>query len=330
LIMHRLKIIKMCNLSPIHIGTGREDYDTSAGELHSDTLSAALVAMGVQTGILDNVETFMSSFRISSAFPFWRDTYFLPKPLGRLNVVIDNLQEHEYRKRLKKVKYVEASLWQQLANGKTLHIGSEQVSGQFLMSEGVDLGEISKSYVSERVAVSRSGETDASPFFFDWHYYDNNAGLYCLLDADDTLMDCIVKLFEVLGENGIGTDKSVGGGKFDVEQSYLEITDAPDANATMLLSLYIPTEQEFEFLFDGTPRYTLLQRGGFMAGSSVEKLKHLRKKTIYAFGVGSTFQTTKNSSGKVADLAPEWNDPEMHPVYRSGKALTVKIKTDSL
>lgn len=328
--MPLLKTIKLCNLSHVHIGTGRESYDTSAGELHSDTLSAALAAVGVSTGKCTDVLSFLSKLRISSAFPYWGDFFFLPKLQGRLNASVDGLHEHEYRKRLKAVKYIEASLWRQLANGEALCLKSEQVQGRFIIPSDAKIGDICKSQVSQRVSVPRDGVSNAEPFFFDWHYYDSHAGLYCLVDADETLMKTIVDLFKVLGDNGIGTDKSVGGGKFDVELGEMNISEPVDADTTMLLSLYIPTEEEFQSLLCGSPRYNILRRGGFMAGSSVEKFRHLRKKTVYAFGVGSMFHTTKELEGKVVNVTPEWKDQDMHSVYRSGKPLSIKIKTNGL
>lgn len=320
----------MCNLSPIHIGTGRESYDTSAGELQSDTLSAALAAVGVTTGLCPDPKALLSSLKISSAFPYWGETYFLPKPQGRLNAVVDGLEDHAYRKHLKAVRYVATPLWQSLAAGMTLHIDSMQVRGQFLIPADTDMGQICRSQVNQRVGVARDGATDAEPFFFEWHYYDKRAGLYCLLDADDAMMRTVIPLFEALGETGIGTDKSVGGGKFTVAVDAMDIAEPHDADSTMLLSLYIPTEDEHRFLFDGEPRYTLMRRGGYMAGSSTERFRHLRRKTVYAFGTGSTFQTTTKLEGKIVDVAPEWNDSEMHPVYRSGRPLTIKIKTGGL
>lgn len=328
--MPRLKVVKLKNLSPIHIGTGRESYDVSAGELHSDTLSSALVAIGVSTGLCENVQTFLSSIRISSAFPYWGNCYFLPKPQGRLNVTIKGLQEHEYRKRLKAIRYIESSLWQTLVSGEKLHVNNCQVRGQYLIPSDADMGKVSKSQVTQRVGVSRDGATDAEPFFFEWKYYDNHAGLYCLVDANDSAMKVIVKLFESLGIEGIGTDKSVGGGKFDVEVSEMDLREPSNADSTMLLSLFIPSEEDFKDLLTDTPHYSLLHRGGYMAGSSVERFRHLRKKTVYAFGVGSTFHTTKRLEGKIVDVTPEWNDSSMHPIYRSGKPLTVNIKSTGL
>ena len=59
----RYKIVKLCNLSPLHIGTGHDDYSTSSYELPSDTLSAALVAIKAQLAGTIDAQAFMESFR---------------------------------------------------------------------------------------------------------------------------------------------------------------------------------------------------------------------------------------------------------------------------
>ena len=69
-------IIKLKNLSPLHIGTGKENYDFSAAELQSDTLSAALAAIRAQKGKTDDLAEFLDSFKLSSAFPFIDNHFF--------------------------------------------------------------------------------------------------------------------------------------------------------------------------------------------------------------------------------------------------------------
>lgn len=319
----------MCRLSPVHIGTGRESYDVAASELHSDTLSAALASIAVTQGVIngDEVETFLRSFRISSAFPFWKNYFFLPKPQGRLSVQVKGMEEFQYRKQLKKVKFVELSLWNELISGHKVSVDISQLHGAFLipLSDNPEPLTISKSQVNERVCVPRDGD-EATPFFFDWHYYNKDAGLYCLIDMDDTQEKRFLKLFESLGESGIGTDKSIGGGHFEVETDSLKINEPADANASVLLSLYVPSRDEYEGLFTSLPRYSLLLRGGYMAGSSREELRHLRKKSVYMFGVGSVFHTANPLEGCVVNVMPQWNDSAMHPVFRSGRALSLKIK----
>lgn len=322
-------IIKLKNLSPLHIGTGKENYDSSSSNLHSDTLSAALAAMRVQKGKVDDIKDFLSSFVISSAFPFSRSLYFLPKAHGKIKVIIEGREEYKYRKKLKKLQFIELSLWKRLLNGETITIKEEQIQKEFLLPPSYDLEPIYKSKVNQRVTVPRGDGQDAEPFFFEWNFFDVNAGLYCITDASGALLNEIISLFNDLGEAGLGTDKNVGGGKFNVEVDEKQVTiENNNANAIMLLSLYIPSEEEMESLKLSQSKYELLLRNGYIAGSQEETLRHLRKKSVYMFGVGSVLHTQRKLSGKIVDLRPEWNEKQMHAVFRSGKPLYVPIKID--
>ena len=323
--MATFTIIKMTHFSPLHIGTGKENYDFSASDLQSDTLLSALAAIRAQMGQSEDLDSFLSSFLLSSAFPFYEDRYFLPKMQGKIKVTVRGKAESEYRKSLKKIHYIEAELWQKLARGETVELESvRQIQGDLLLKKQ-DRISVCESQVSERVCVSRAAE-DAEPFFFDWKFFDRKAGLYCLTDAKDDLLEEIIRLFTFIGETGLGTDKNVGGGKFSVETDTFSVDDIRDANATQLLSLYIPVKDEIESLNLSQSKYTLLLRGGYMAGSREEDLRHLRKKSIYAFGVGSVFPTMQPLKGKVVDLRPDLNDDRMHAVLRSGRPFCLPVK----
>jgi hypothetical protein len=64
-----------------------------------------------------------------------------------------------------------------------------------------------------------------------------------------------------------------------------------------------------------------------MAGSQENDFWHLRKKSVYMFGVGTILKSTETLKGKIVDLRPaEYNDSRMHPVYRSGKPFVVPVK----
>lgn len=321
-------IIKFKNLTPIHLGTGKENYDFSAATLQSDTISAALAALRAQLGNADNLDSFLNSFAISSAFPFWGETLFLPKGIGKVNIQINNREESSYRKEIKKLKFIELNMWLELMSGKSIVAEKEQLKGSFFLAKE-NLTKYQKpfsSQVNQRVTVPRDDNNEATPFFFDWTYFKKDAGLYCITDAKGALLNEIVSLFKILGENGLGTDKNIGGGKFDVETKEVEISSPKNADAIILLSLYTPTEEELSNLQLSDARYDLLVRGGYMAGSQEEDFRHLRKKSIYMFSVGSIFPTTQPLNGKIVNLAPAWNDQRMHPVWRSGKPFCIPIK----
>lgn len=326
-------IVKFKNLTSLHIGTGRENYDFSASVLQSDVISSALASIYATQVDSSGVEKFLNSFIISSAFPYYEDNqaethHFLPSPITKLNMEVVNEDEKDYRKELKKLKYIESDIWKSLVNGDSITIERKQLQGAFLVSK--DSNNFRKPFVSqvnERVSVSREGNNDTSPFFFDWTYFRENAGLYCILSCEESQLSLFENLFSILGENGIGTDRNIGGGKFDCE--FKENDIIPEVNnpsSSMILSMYIPSREELNNIDLEESMYDLQLRGGYISGSEYEQFRHLRKKSIYMFGTGSVFATTQPLVGKVVDLRPEWNDDTLHSVYRSGKPFVVPVK----
>lgn len=321
-------LVKLKNMTPLHIGTGKENYDFSASNLHSDTLSAALAAIKSQTKGGGGIKEFLDSFVVSSAFPFVENRYFLPRPQGKLDVVAVDSDEYLIRKKLKKIKFVEIPLWNDLITGKTLHIFERQLKGDFLILDSADK-DFDLPYVSQvnqRVAVPRGGVGETDPFYFEWTYFEADSGLYCLLDVADEKKQELISLFQELGEAGVGTDRNVGGGKFEVETTEFLLPEVNHANAVMLLSLYIPAQEEIGDLDLLHSRYELLLRGGYIAGSQNVNFRHLRKKSVYMFNVGSVFHTVRNLNGKIVDLRPDWQDERLHSVFRSGRPFIVPIK----
>lgn len=322
-------LIKLKHLSPLHIGTGKENYDFSSTVLHSDTLSAALAAMRAQKGKCDDLKDFMESFTISSAFPYLGQDLYFPKPQGKIGISVKGMDNYSSRKRMKSIRFVEFEIWKALACGGTLEIEPDQLQDDFLLSENssTSLSLPYKSQVNQRVAVPRNEGCEAEPFFFEWTFFHQDAGLFCLLEAPDTMKGELLELFEMLGENGLGTDKNIGGGKFEVENAgAFDLGCVESPNASMLLSLYIPSKDELEKLNLENSKYELIQRGGYMAGSIEDDFRHLWKKSVYAFSEGSIFPTTEKLRGEILNLQPTWNDERMHPAYRSGKPFVVPVK----
>ena len=326
--MATYSVIKLSGITQIHMGTGRESYDFSATDLCSDTLMSALASMMAIQGESSEIETFLSSVRLSSAFPYYHNDFFMPVPKGRLNVEVEGDVQGLHRKSLKQVKFMSLSLWEKLLSGETVSISKSQICGDYITNRTSLLtSQIYKSHVTERVFVPRDDAQDSEPFFFEWKYFEKESGLFVLTDAIGEQFKKLLSLMEALGEQGLGTDKSVGGGKFLVKSAGT-IAIAPPANSDsiMLLSLYLPTPDELAQIDLESSRYSLLLRGGFMAGSQEETFRHLRKRSVYMIDAGSVLHTNIPLKGKVVDLRPEWNDPKMHPAFRSGRPLSIPIK----
>ena len=133
-------IVKFKNLSPLHIGTGKENYDFSASVLQSDVISSALASIYATHVDSSGVEKFLNSFIISSAFPYYEDNqvethYFLPSPASKLNMKVENEEEKDFRKELKKLKYIESDIWKSLVDGTQITVERKQLQGAFLVSK---------------------------------------------------------------------------------------------------------------------------------------------------------------------------------------------------
>ena len=167
-------LIKLKEMSPLHMGTGKENYDFSASHLHSDTLSAALAAMKVRHDGEDGVKEFLDSFAISSAFPYMDNHFFLPRPLGKIDVKVSDCDEYISRKKLKSIKFIEQDLWKKLVAGEKVVVSLSQLKNGFLLSRGMGFKQPYQSAVHQRVMVPRTGNQDAEPFFFDWTFFEQN------------------------------------------------------------------------------------------------------------------------------------------------------------
>ena len=173
--------IKLHSLTPIHIGTGRDSYDTSSNIIHSDMLMGALASLWVQSNGANGIKGFLESFQVSSCFPFFEDKYFLPKPMGRINLNYSNLdpiQQYELNKSIKKVRYITLHLWEKLINGESLEVQENHIKGIFLSDDKLDNGNVTKSEVEQRVSVPAIYTEDPVPFYFERTFFHDNAGLY--------------------------------------------------------------------------------------------------------------------------------------------------------
>jgi len=324
--MATYKIVKLYFISPLHISRGQTDeYDRSASMLHSDTIAGALASAFAFLFPGEDVKSFMESFRVSSAFPFTQDVLFFPKPMAKLPVP-KKTEDHKLPKKLKKVEFLEKQVFEKVLNNQELNISDEVFHDNFLTNEKTDLFPFYRKEVQQRVMVPRNGAGDSLPYYVDRIWFKEQSGLFFLIDAgkqESTLKACL----RFLSDTGIGTDKSVGNGQFKLSDKIIEeieINIPKKADKQVCLSLYCPVKEELNLaLLDGSS-YNLEKRGGYMAGSSNDALRHLRKKQIFMFTCGSVFPNEK-LNGKITEISPEWNKPVMHPVYRDGRGFFIPM-----
>lgn len=345
------KAIKLRFTSPLHLSRGRDEYDKSETLYHSDSLKAAIYAVGLPYfAQWSNWQNFAQAVRISSCFPYAGDELFLPKPVLKKKIHFTGILDDLQSKKVKKVEYIEKSQFVNFLNAPDeWKVDSQllQPDGRFICRSAQTFTKIEngksktfdffKTDVQQRVKVPLEGETDtkgnaieSKPYYVDRMYFNENCGLYFIAEfMDANIEQQFLKALKILGEQGIGTDRSVGNGFFEFDET-LEIQDfqlqmPSNLGLQMPLGLYLPTKEEHQAIDFDQSHWGLMKRGGFMAGSTEEKLRHLWKNDIFMFAEGSVFKAPIALKGKYENLQPLWDTDEMHPVWRDGQCLMLTI-----
>ncbi|WP_048058264.1 type III-A CRISPR-associated RAMP protein Csm4 [Pyrococcus yayanosii] len=171
------------------------------------------------------VDAFKGGARISSAFPYFNDTFYLPKPLSV--ELVDFGKEYGEAKRIRRAKYLDVRNFERA-----------------LRLEPFEAPEMN---VYEKVSIPRvvldRVTNDSALYFWDEVRFREGAGLYFLYSGpDDVFRDYIEPAVRLLGDTGIGGKSTWGFGLFEPEFSKLKI-DAPDSEYEVTLSNALPTKK---------------------------------------------------------------------------------------
>lgn len=354
----RSYLIKLDFKSPLHIGEPGIGMERSLTYIPSDTLFSALcnawATIYGKNSLEKLVEQFQveTPFRLSSAFPRLsiddngdkREIRYLPYPfsekLRRLPTVSSEQEEakkisDDSAKRAKEgtKTYVDLEFFRQLVSQKTLdwkyYKGLELASKllplayQKSLQPRVSLDRISS---QSSLFFCQSVRFGTSEFSERGRTLQVAGGLYFLFEVESeetvTRLRCCLDL---LGEQGIGGERSLGYGRFessgwDTAQALFPRIDKPEGFVT--LSLYHPTAQEREKLKEEgeTMGYQLVRRGGWIDSPFITSQQ--RKKNCFMFEEGSVFRSEPR--GEVFDITPV-DSPGIHRIYRSGIAFSVGV-----
>jgi CRISPR-associated protein Csm4 len=334
------EIIKLHFKTPLHFGRGSEEMDKTELVYHSDSLKSAIYSIGI--GLFEqwkDADFFFNGFNLSSCFPYSANEYFLPRPHLKQKFHFKNTPDDLTPKKSKKIEFVTKSFFENiiLQKHEDLEIDEDLITPDqnFICGKSETARKcLYKSDVQQRVAIPLEGDLnedgkgkESRPFYIDRIYFEDGCGLFFLVQFhDERLKDQILQCLKILGENGIGTDRTVGNGLFEFEllDTPIIINVNSAQNKYMPLGLYLPTESEIKETNLDNSAWSLFKRGGYMGGSNDEDKMHLRKKSIYMFGEGSVFESNIELKGKYIDLRPDWDTP-IHPVWRCGMPLMLKF-----
>ncbi len=306
-------------------------YENSLTQLHSDTLKSAIFSSALVLDDLNEIQTeeLWNSFIVSSAFPYLKAELFFPKPMLGLQ---EFEEEHDANaKKFKKISFIGKSYFEDLLHGGKKRISKKHISsrGDFLSDhpdlQGSDYKVMQKE-LQQRITVPRGSLEDTVPFYQERIFFEQDAGLWFILEASDQKHSALVNgAIGVLGESGVGTDRNVGNGQFSIETDELELNLPEAGNKQINLGLFCPDTGDLNSDLLAESSYLLIKRGGYISNLNDPQFLSYRKKSVYMFQEGSAFAGMGKLNGKFVDLKPE-AVPVNHPIWREGRAIFLPCK----
>lgn len=169
---------------------------------------------------------------------------------------------------------------------------------------------------------------------------DKQAGLYFIIKfpkpVDEKLVQRLKLALDLLGEEGLGGERSSGAGRFkpnwineeekEFEKDWKNILNPSEVNKNKpnycLISLYWQNSLP-DGLLDESAAYEIQERGGWIV--SPFSGRQLRRQSLRMFTEGSVFPCSP--LGELADVTPKefHKYPDTHKIYRSGISFSLSI-----
>lgn len=347
--MAKWKLVRLkFGRTPVHFGEVGIGMEESRDRARSDTLFSGWINAYARLFGKDAVERLLDDaflakspqIAMSSTFLYHQDrdkyTYYLPKPLAfpqsqnsDNNPLTDDLVLlKEYKKR----KQLPLEIWKKWYRDRNFE--KSDLTAEKLKSDI----QLTKTDTLPKVALDRN--TSASNFYhtgFSWFRYESDtdyAGLYFLIrfeKENNTSENLLKAALYLLGEEGIGGERSSGAGRFEVEywgnlpQEWQELVkESQDNKYYCLVSLW-GQEHDKKLPSDWSEgaRYELIERGGWV-GSPFSG-RQVKRKKVTMFAEGSVFKYSPQ--GQLVNVTPD--NFNRHQIYRNGIALSLPIAIKS-
>ncbi len=343
----------LCARSPFHLGLRGVGVEETAVYATADTLFSALCHTIRQLEGSATLDKWLASYGtdrpalvLSSAFPWaplsdGKPLRLWPRPVGQPPGLQVGLKDH---KEVKGIAWLSEDVWNAWTSGQAMQdqwaTGSRLQSGKVWVTqaerERLAADRFWSTGDAPRVTVDRI--TNASEVYQAGRVqYAAGGGLWfaALWGSDDwrTIGD---KALQVLGDAGLGGERSSGHGQYSVgTRETLKVRDFKPAGRCVLLSPFWPRSQvELSAVVSGQPAYQLQVRRGWMSSPDDAMLSDaktgvstpvsgsaLRRKSVRMFAEGSVLSAASSEGymGGLADVAPEGFTA--HRVARYGVSL---------
>ena len=319
--------------SSLHLGRRGVGLEETEISIPADTLFSAICQTWRTFYGEECLTEFLAQYKtgepflLTSAFPFAGDIRFFPKPLIDLKVHAD-----DDRKKLKKVRYLSERRFRQIVNDDSIAFESNDFinDGQLWIhaderAQFQDNPIVWKPDKRPRVTVDR--QSSASEIWYLGNVkFSEGCGLWfdAKFEAEET-QTRIETILRVLGDTGIGGERSAGYGIFDLHSKPAEIESDREMDRFVTLSPVCPRDaNELNRLIQddvgqGDVGYMLEERSGWIGSAEGS---HLRRQQVWMFAEGSVLRGNGRRVGRLVDLKP---DSCPHPVWRYAYAWPLKI-----
>lgn len=346
--------------SPFHLGRRGIGLEETAEYLPADTLFAALcLSLRAWRGN-NRLEAFLAAFPrdgatktppllLSSAFPFAGSpdggelVRFYPRPRCPARDAGDWRDNFQTRKKAKKIAWVSETIFQAWVQGHRLKEYFDEKDNNFLHGGKVWLAGDEREWLSKlaeggvlklwttapstRVALDRASAA-SQVYQVERLYFAPGGGLWFAMRwFDETWRSDVEDALRILGDEGVGGERSSGHGQFEMQEFHPTELPEPAGDPWLTLSPYHPPSPgEAGRVMGEGARYQLLARRGWLSSPQGEKGRNLRHKTVRMLGEGSmlTGGRAGNIYGDLVTVTPD-QFKDAHPVYRYGLAFPVGV-----
>ncbi len=321
-------------ITPAHFGIEGIGQERIDHRVRSDTLWGAIIQQWL---LLYNDDPEMlcldSPFMVSSCFPYINGVPFYPLPIGTLDHLITKAGQAEKPeisvKDLRKVRFVAEPLFNEIVNGGTLRFEDLRPDTVFPFDKIEPESVIKRKPIYDIMQRPRlgtdqlsGGSTEGTFFYCSDQYFSQDNGLFFIASfRDNETKKCFDAALRLLGDTGLGADRSIGRGLFIFENKKYKLPDNPELDDYLLLSLYHPTREEVaQGILEAPAAYTMMKRSGHAASHVVS---NFRRYDVWMIEEGSIFTTRP-----VGDVVRVLEKSELipHNVYRCGQAFCIPIQ----
>lgn len=312
----------------VHFGDTGIDLENVQESVSSDTIFSALInAVSIYYGskeATELIDKFLNDppFILTSLFIYHRDMYFLPRSMD--DSFIPEEVKRANGKDLKKIRWLEVRDFIKWQRRESLTIGDIKA----MKERQSRYTEAFAKEIRPRVVLDRMTQ-QSSIYHCGYIHFREDAGLYGLIAFKDRgFVDKFKNILSLLGQTGIGGEKTYGCGMFEavVEPAKGIFSDILNAQADryILLSLYHPSDAEQDSLKDNLLYYDIIRKKGWI--TTGRNALPLKRKSAGFITEGSVLKDVPK--GCLADVTPDNPPPDIlaHKIYRYGYAFTAPLK----